>query len=94
MVAAGVTAGISASRVSADGSATAQSTRVLFATDTHLMQDNALRSEHGLIAALQAIDAVRPRPDLVVCGGDLTDPSPGLDYAPGGKLLDRFFDIW
>jgi 3',5'-cyclic AMP phosphodiesterase CpdA len=94
MVAAGVTAGISASRASADGSATAQSMRVVFATDTHLMQDNALRSEDGLIAALQAIDAVRPRPDLVVCGGDLTDPSPGLDYAPAEKLLDRFFDIW
>ncbi|MBV9878710.1 MAG: metallophosphoesterase [Verrucomicrobia bacterium] len=94
MVAAGVTAGISASRASGDGSTNAQSTRVLFATDMHLMQDNALRSEDGLIAALQAIDAVRPRPDLVVCGGDLTDPSPGLDYAPAGKLLDRFFDIW
>jgi Icc protein len=94
MVAAGVTAGVSASRAWADASATAQSMRVVFATDTHLMQDNALRSEDGLIAALQAIDAVRPRPDLVVCGGDLTDPSPGLDYAPAEKLLDRFFDIW
>jgi hypothetical protein len=68
MVAAGVTAGISASRTLADGSAPAQSMRVVFATDTHLMQDNALRSEDGLIAALQAIDAVRPRPDLIVCG--------------------------
>jgi 3',5'-cyclic AMP phosphodiesterase CpdA len=94
MITAGVTAGISARRALADDSAPAQSLRLVFATDTHLMQDNALRSEDGLIAALQAIDAVRPRPDLIVCGGDLTDPSPSLDYAPAEQLLDRFFDIW
>jgi 3',5'-cyclic-AMP phosphodiesterase len=94
MVAAGLTAGIPASRALADASAPAQSLRLVFATDTHLMQDNALRSEGGLIAALQAVDAVRPRPDVIVCGGDLTDPSPSLDYTPAEKLLNRFFDIW
>jgi hypothetical protein len=57
MVAAGLTAGIPASRALADASAPAQSLRLVFATDTHLMQDNALRSEDGLIAALQAVDA-------------------------------------
>ena len=94
MVAAGLTAGGPAIRAVADSSAPAQSMRLVFATDTHLMQDNALHSEDGLIAALQAIDAVRPRPDLIVCGGDLTDPSPSLDYGPAEKLLNRFFDIW
>ena len=94
MVAAGLTAGGPAIRAVADSSAPAQSMRFVFATDTHLMQDNALHSEDGLIAALQAIDAVRPRPDLIVCGGDLTDPSPSLDYDPAEKLLNRFFDIW
>jgi 3',5'-cyclic-AMP phosphodiesterase len=94
MVAAGLTAGGPAIPAVADSSAPAQSMRFVFATDTHLMQDNGLHSEDGLIAALQAIDAARPRPDLIVCGGDLTDPSPSLDYDPAEKLLNRFFDIW
>jgi 3',5'-cyclic-AMP phosphodiesterase len=94
VMAAGLTAGISGSRVLADSTSPAQSLRLVFATDTHLMQDNALRSADGLIAALKAIDAVRPRPDLIVCGGDLTDPSPDLDYGPADKLLKQFLDIW
>jgi len=58
------------------------------------MQNDALRSEEGLAAAVEAIKELQPRPDLIVCGGDLTDPLPNLDYPAADKLLDRFFGIW
>jgi 3',5'-cyclic-AMP phosphodiesterase len=66
--------------------------RLVFATDIHLMQDNKLRSADGMAAALDAIQKVRP--DLILCGGDLTDPSPNLDFPAAQKLLDQFFNIW
>ena len=68
--------------------------RVVFATDVHLMQNNALNSAAGLACALDAIEAVDPRPDFILCGGDLTHELPNLDYPDGTKLLDRFLEIW
>jgi 3',5'-cyclic-AMP phosphodiesterase len=94
LAAAGLSAGVSAAAMPPESLSSTESVRLVFATDTHLMQDDALRSEEGLGAALEAINALSPRPDLIVCGGDLTDPSPNLDYPAAGKLLDRFFTIW
>lgn len=69
-------------------------TRFIFLTDIHLMVGGALASEKGLAACLDAVEAVRPRPDFILCGGDLTQESPDLDYDAGGKLLERFLGIW
>jgi 3',5'-cyclic-AMP phosphodiesterase len=94
ITAAGLSAGVSVASAPSDPPSSTGSLRLVFATDTHLMQDDALRSEEGLNAALGAISALRPKPDLIVCGGDLTDPSPNLDYPAAAKLLDQFFTIW
>jgi 3',5'-cyclic-AMP phosphodiesterase len=68
--------------------------RLVFATDLHLMLDNGLRSEDGIRAVLATIEALKPAPDLMICGGDLTDPSPSLDCATAEALLNRFETIW
>src|SRR5580704_11890439 len=68
--------------------------RLIFATDSHLMVDNHLRSEDGLIAAISAIESVKPRPDLILFGGDLTHESPQLDFPAAEQLIDRFLKIW
>jgi Icc protein len=94
ITAAGLATGVSAAKISSEATSSSESVRLVFATDTHLMQDDALRSEEGLAAAVAAIKELRPRPDLIVCGGDLTDPLPKLDYPAADKLLDRFFGIW
>src|ERR1700733_2643726 len=91
---AGLATGVSASTISSERTSSSESLRLVFATDIHLMQDDALRSEEGFTAAVAAIEELRPRADLVVCGGDLTDPAPKLDYPAADKLLDRFFGIW
>ena len=94
ITAAGLATGASAATTSSDRTSWSESLRLVFATDTHLMQNDALRSEEGLAAAVEAIKELQPRPDLIVCGGDLTDPLPNLDYPAADKLLDRFFGIW
>lgn len=94
ITAAGLATGVSASTISSERTSSTESQRLVFATDIHLMQDDALRSEEGLTAAVEAIKELRPRADLIVCGGDLTDPSPKLDYPAADNLLDRFFGIW
>lgn len=94
ITAAGLATGVSGATLSSERAASSGSLRLVFATDTHLMQNDTLRSEEGLAAAVQAIKALQPRPDLIVCGGDLTDPSPTLDYPAAEKLLNRFFGIW
>jgi 3',5'-cyclic-AMP phosphodiesterase len=68
--------------------------RLVFATDSHLMVNNRLRSEDGLTAALSAIESLKPRPDLILFGGDLTHESPELDFPAAEQLIDRFLNIW
>jgi 3',5'-cyclic-AMP phosphodiesterase len=68
--------------------------RVVFATDAHLMMNNALRSDEGIISCLNAIEAISPRPDFILCGGDLTHESPNLDFPAAEQLIDRFLKIW
>jgi 3',5'-cyclic-AMP phosphodiesterase len=94
ITAAGVATGVSAAATSSEQASSSESLRLVFATDIHLMQNDALRSEEGLAAAVAAIEALQPWPDLIVCGGDLTDPSPKLDYPAANKLLNRFLGIW
>src|ERR1700751_287140 len=94
ITAAGVATGVSAVTGSSEQTPSSESLRLVFATDIHLMQNDALRSEEGLAAAVKAIKALQPRPDVIVCGGDLTDPSPNLDYPAANKLVSRFLGIW
>src|SRR5262245_49405929 len=71
-----------------------ESLRVVFATDAHLMVNNALRSDEGIIACLKAIGAIDPEPDFVLCGCDLTHESPELDFPAAEQLIDRFLALW
>jgi Icc protein len=68
--------------------------RVVFATDSHLMVNNLLRSDDGLIAALAAIESLKPKSDFILFGGDLTHESPQLDFPAAEQLIDRFLKIW
>jgi len=68
--------------------------RLVFATDFHLMVNNALNSGDGIIACLAAIEELMPKPDFILCGGDLTHESPQLDYPVAEQLIDRFLAIW
>ena len=94
ITAASLASGVSAATAASEQTSSSESVRLVFATDSHLMLNNALRSEEGLAAAVEAIKGLQPRPDLIVCGGDLTDPLPRLDYSAANKLLDRFLRIW
>jgi 3',5'-cyclic-AMP phosphodiesterase len=94
ITATGLATGVSATTLSSEQAPSSESLRLVFATDIHLMQNDTLHSEEGLAAAVEAIQTLRPRPDLIVCGGDLTDPSPNLDYPAANKLLNRFLGIW
>jgi len=68
--------------------------RFVFATDSHLMVNNKLRSEDGLVASISAIERVAPKPDFILFGGDLTHESPELDFQAAEQLIDRFLKIW
>src|SRR5262245_16517782 len=68
--------------------------RIVFATDAHLMVNNALRSDEGIITCMKAIEAIYPKPDFILCGGDLTHESPNLDFSAAEQLIDRFLAIW
>ena len=94
ITAAGLATGVSGATISSEQTSSSASLRLVFATDTHLMRNNALRSEEGLAAAVEGIKGLHPRPDLIVCGGDLTHPWPNLDYPAANKLLDRFLGVW
>jgi hypothetical protein len=68
--------------------------RFVFATDAHLMLHNALRSDEGITRCLKTIEAINPRPEFILCGGDLTHESPSLDFSAAESLIDRFLKIW
>ena len=58
------------------------------------MADGALRSEQGLVACLQAVEELTPKPDFCLFGGDLTHESPELDFPAAERLLERFLAVW
>lgn len=68
--------------------------RVVFATDVHLMLNDALGSARGLAQCLQAIEALQPAPEFILCGGDLTQELPSLPLDDAEKHLDRFLHLW
>jgi 3',5'-cyclic-AMP phosphodiesterase len=90
----GLTAGLRTVDAQASDPAKGNLFRVIFATDSHLMVNNQLRSEDGLTVALSAIESANPRPDLILFGGDLTHESPQLDFPEAEQLIDRFLKIW
>jgi 3',5'-cyclic-AMP phosphodiesterase len=90
----GLAAGLRPGYARASEPPTGEPFRLIFATDSHLMVDNHLRSENGLTAAISAIESVKPRPDLILFGGDLTHESPQLDFPAAEQLIDRFLKIW
>ncbi len=90
----GLAAGVQFASAETPEPATAGQCRFIFATDSHLMVDNKLRSEEGLIAAISAIERVTPKPDFILFGGDLTHESPELDFPAAEQLIDRFLKIW
>jgi 3',5'-cyclic-AMP phosphodiesterase len=94
IIAGGLTAGLPAGRAPATDSADGELLRVVFATDSHLMVDNLLRSGDGLMAALSAIESLSPKADFILFGGDLTHESPQLDFPAAERLIDRFLKIW
>src|SRR5450631_2521279 len=49
----------------------AEGFRFAFVTDLHLLQGGALRSVEGIVACLAAVEKLDPRPDFILCGGDL-----------------------
>jgi len=94
IITGGLTAGLRIGRAQATDLSSGDLVRVLFATDAHLMVNNLLRSEEGLVAALSAIESLKPKPDFILFGGDLTHESPQLDFPAAEQLIDRFLKIW
>lgn len=68
--------------------------RVVFATDIHLMLNGGLGSAAGLAQCLRAIEALRPAPAFILCGGDLTQELPVLSLPAAEKHFDLFLKIW
>lgn len=94
LIAGGMATGLRGSGAQTVTASAAPALRVVFATDAHLMVDDALRSEQGLVACLEAIEELRPKPDFILFGGDLTHESPELDFPSAERLLDRFLTVW
>ena len=94
LFAGGLLAGLRAPDAKAATPAPVGPLRFVFATDSHLMVGDRLRSEEGVIAALGAIESITPKPEFILFGGDLTHESPQLDFSAAEQLLDRFLKIW
>jgi len=72
----------------------AGSFRFAFLTDLHLMQGGALRSADGIAACLAAVEKLSPRPEFILCGGDLVHSTPDLSLSDAADSLDLFLQIW
>jgi 3',5'-cyclic-AMP phosphodiesterase len=94
LLAGGLLAGLRVADANASDSSPPGPLRFVFATDSHLMVGDRLRSAEGIIAALAAIESITPRPEFILFGGDLTHESPQLDFPAAEQLLDRFLKIW
>jgi 3',5'-cyclic-AMP phosphodiesterase len=94
LFASGLWAGLRVEGAKGSAPSPARSLRFVFATDSHLMVDDKLRSAEGIIAALAAMESIVPKPEFILFGGDLTHESPQLDFPAAEQLLDRFLKIW
>jgi len=65
-----------------------------FLTDLHLLQGGALRSVEGITACLAAVEKLNPRPEFILCGGDLVHSSRDLTLPGAESALDFFLQIW
>jgi len=72
----------------------ATSFRFAFLTDLHLLQDGALRSVEGIAACLAAVGKLDPRPEFILCGGDLVHSTRDLTLTAAESALDFFLQIW
>lgn len=68
--------------------------RFAFLTDLHLLQAGALRSVDGISACLDAVGKLDPRPEFILCGGDLVHSSRELTLPGAETALDFFLQIW
>jgi DNA repair exonuclease SbcCD nuclease subunit len=68
--------------------------RFAFLTDLHLMQGGALRSVQGISACLDAVQKLSPRPDFILCGGDLVHSTRELTLPGAETALDFFLQLW
>jgi DNA repair exonuclease SbcCD nuclease subunit len=68
--------------------------RFAFLTDLHLLQGGALRSVEGIVACLAAVQKLDPRPDFILCGGDLVHSSRDLTLPGAETALDYFLQLW
>jgi len=75
-------------------SAKATPFRFAFLTDLHLLQGGALRSVEGIVACLAAVQKLDPRPDFIICGGDLVHSSRELTLPGAETALDYFLQLW
>jgi Icc protein len=72
----------------------AASFRFAFLTDPHLLQGGALRSVEGIVACLAAVEKLDPRPDFILCGGDLVHSTRDLTLPGAESALDFFLKLW
>jgi Icc protein len=68
--------------------------RFAFVTDLHLMKEGALGSAEGVAACLRAVEALSPRPDFILVGGDLVHGGRGLSIPEAERGMDLFFQVW
>jgi Icc protein len=94
LFAGGLWTGLRVTDANAAAPSPASPLRFVFATDSHLMVGDRLRSAEGIIAAFAAIESIIPKPEFILFGGDLTHESPQLDFPAAEQLLDRFLEIW
>jgi 3',5'-cyclic-AMP phosphodiesterase len=94
LFAGGLLTGLRVADANAAAPSPAGPLRFVFATDSHLMVGDRLRSAEGIIGAFAAIESITPKPEFILFGGDLTHESPQLDFPAAEQLLDRFLEIW
>lgn len=68
--------------------------RLAFLTDLHLLQGGALRSVEGIVACLAAVQKLDPRPEFILCGGDLVHSSRDLTLPGAETALNFFLQLW
>ncbi|MCE0483924.1 MAG: metallophosphoesterase [Methylacidiphilales bacterium] len=68
--------------------------RFAFLTDIHLMKGGALRSAEGMAACLKAVEALQPRPEFILVGGDLVHLSRDMAIHEAEQNLKTFLQIW
>jgi 3',5'-cyclic-AMP phosphodiesterase len=68
--------------------------RFAFLSDLHLLQGGALRSVQGIVACLAAVEKLNPRPEFILCGGDLVHSTRELTLPGAETALDYFLQLW